>query len=427
MSDLVKFAPVRGMRDFIGDDAAVYLFIVDFLRDIATRYGYNFLETPILESTSVFARGIGEETDIIGKEMFSFCDRSENSVSLRPEGTASVVRALISNKLTQTLPQKWFYYGPMFRYDRPQKGRYRQFYQFGLEYFGSYDHMSDVELIALVDDALRGLKIDGIQLKLNTVGDNETRSQYKSVLVEYLEKYEAELSPDSMRRLKTNPMRILDSKEQRDQEICGNAPKILDSLTPEARDFFNKVQEALSFLGITYEIDHTLVRGLDYYDHTTFEFKMKKPDEEGTIAVVGGGRYNGMVQQFGGPNIPAVGLAFGIDRLMLACGSAAGQKGQAIAVLNVDDADQNEAFKIAQELRQIGGVSVLFPHQDGITKKLRFCDKSGVSCVVIVGEAEIKKQEVTVKFLQQVKQFAASTEVVVRIDAISDFIHKAFL
>jgi histidyl-tRNA synthetase len=223
-------------------------------------------------------------------------------------------------------------------------------------------------------------------------------------------------------------MRVLDSKETQDQKICENAPKIWDSLSNAARGFFDKVQEALTLLEIPYEIDHTLVRGLDYYDHTTFEFKMKLPDEDTRLAVAGGGRYNGMVQQFGGPSIPAVGLAFGVDRLMLICQMAREKaEDKTIAVLNVESADQNEAFKIAQWLRKVKGIRVLFPPQDNVTKKLRFCDKAGVSCVIFVGESEIRKHELTIKFLRKLGTFEASEEIVIPTDSLMDFVNRTFL
>ncbi|MDR3285253.1 MAG: histidine--tRNA ligase [Holosporales bacterium] len=405
MSNLEKFGTVRGMRDLIGSDANSFRFIIRKLEKLALDYGYNFLETPILEKTSLFVKGIGEETDVVGKEMFSFLDRSENSLSLRPEGTASTVRALISNNLTQDLPQKLFYYGPMFRYDRPQKGRYRQFYQFGIECIGSDSPISDVEIIAFTKSALDELKIHA-KLIVNTVGDKETREKYKQVLVEYLKKYEKDLSEDSVRRLKENPLRILDSKDSGDKKICEGAPLIFDYLSANAINFISQVTKGLKTLGIEYDYTQRLVRGLDYYDHTVFEFI----DQDG-LALCGGGRYNSLVKNLEGPDISAVGMAFGVDRLIVACGDKYGSSGIKIAVLNVTEAELYEAFKIATDLRTKSIGSILFPTHDKLTKKLRYCDKADVLLAIIIGEDEVKTKTVNIKFLKDLGEFKAGQEI----------------
>ena len=427
IEDTKEIRPVRGTRDLIGAEADTFCHIIEVLKNMSEIYGYKFVETPIIEHTEIFKRSIGEETDVVGKEMFSFFDKSENSLSLRPEGTASAVRAFISNKLTQIVPQKWFYHGPMFRYDRPQKGRYRQFYQFGLEYFGSNDPLSDVEIIALAKNTLRKFGIWDVSLSINSVGDKESREKYKNRLVEYYKKYDKELSEDSIRRLKTNPLRILDSKDLTDKKINETAPKIIEYLNDESKKFFDSVLEHLNSIGIFYDIDHTLVRGLDYYDHTAFEFKAKLPGTSDRSAICGGGRYNGLISQFGGPEIPAVGLAFGIDRLMLLCDQKNIEQNNSIAVLYVGESEKNAALKIAQEIRNtVKSTQILLPLQTNLSKKLKYCDKQNVKCVFIIGEDEVKENVVKYRFLTKFKNFEQGHEGNLSREKVCDFVTETF-
>lgn len=414
---------VRGMRDLFGEDAELYRYIIEQITKIVLKNGYTPIETPILEFTSVFMRSLGEYTDVVSKEMFSFLDRSENSVSLRPEGTASIVRALITNKLTQTLPQKWFYHGPMFRYDRPQKGRYRQFYQFGVEHIGTDAPLSDVESIAVVAEVLKKLKISNVTLSLNSVGDKETRQKYKEKLVEYFSRYENDLSLDSQRRLQANPLRILDSKDEKDQQIALEAPSILDHLTPSSHAFFDRVQEGLALLNIAYELDRMLVRGLDYYDHTTFEFKTCL-DSQNSIAIVGGGRYNGLVEEMGGPSIPAVGWAFGIDRLMIACNYSDVPLAKKIAVLFINQEEENIALKLTHRLRDELQMAVLFPTDGSFIKRLKYSDKIGATCVVILGADEIQSNQAKLKFLYDIDSFQAGQEISIPMEQVIAFFHQ---
>lgn len=409
---LEAMRPVRGMRDFVGSDAAHFYHVVDVLRDVALRHGFGPVEIPIVEFTSLFARGLGEETDVVGKEMFTFQDRSDQSLSLRPEGTASAVRAFLTAKLTQTLPQKWFYWGPMFRYDRPQKGRYRQFYQFGVESLGSSTSLSDVEIIALFFESLKALSITQTTLFLNSLGDADSRAAYKTALVEHLSRYASELSADSQRRLQTNPLRVLDSKDPQDQRLMEDAPSILDFLTPDASRFFDRVKEKLSQLGIAFTIDPHLVRGLDYYDHTTFELKAALDEESPPLAVAGGGRYNGLIQSMGGPPIPATGAAFGIDRLLL----LAPQPHRApftVGVLFAEEGDFAEAWKIAQRLREAFAFPVLFPTEGDLSKRLKYAHKSGVACVLILGQDERQKEGIRCKSLTDFPNLPEGQEKVV--------------
>jgi histidyl-tRNA synthetase len=400
----------------MGQDSSVFNTVVDTLKQVAQSHGYSHIETPILEFSSLFARSLGEDTDVVGKEMFSFADRAGQQVSLRPEGTASAVRALISNGLTQKLPQKLYYFGPMFRYDRPQKGRYRQFFQFGIENLGEGSPLSDVDVIFLANDGLTRLGIKS-KLFINSIGDQPSRTAYKARLVEYFSKYETDLSEDSRRRLTTNPLRILDSKEAGDLKIVEGAPSISDFLTNDAAAFFDSVQNGLSALSIDFSLDRTLVRGLDYYDHTTFEFKTDIDDL--SLAIVGGGRYNGLVEQIGGPHIPAIGLAFGIDRMMLAYDASKLVTPPLIAVLFVTKNEELYALELAQQLRK--NFNVILPTDGNLAKRMKQSNSAGACCALILGEKEVAERSVTCKFLKEVQGYANGAENLVSRDALEAF------
>jgi histidyl-tRNA synthetase len=409
---------VRGMRDLIGQDATLYATVIDTLKQTALRHGYSHVETPILEFTSLFTRSLGEDTDVVGKEMFSFTDRSDQSVSLRPEGTASVVRAIITNNLTQALPQKLFYFGPMFRYDRPQKGRYRQFFQFGIENLGEKEPLSDVDVITLAHEGLVALGIHS-KLYLNSIGDKETRDTYKLHLVDYFSKYKQDLSEDSVRRLSTNPLRILDSKDRGDIKIVQGAPLLCDFLTKDAATFFERVKNGLAVLSIPFELDNTLVRGLDYYDHTTFEFKADIDSRP--LAIVGGGRYNGLVEQMGGPSIPAVGLAFGVDRVMLAYDVNKIPPRNIVSVLYVTSNEEAAALTLAQTLRQ-QNFNVVVPVDGGLAKRMKHSNVAGAVCAIILGENEKRTDSVTCKLLKKTKDHEDGAEFVVSIAKLHTFL-----
>lgn len=418
MKKIGCMSPVRGMRDFIGPDAQTFHAIVDQLQRVVHRYGFAPIETPLVEFTSLFVRSLGDTSDVVDKEMFTFSDRSGQSVSLRPEGTASAVRALITNKLTQTLPQKWSYYGPMFRYDRPQKGRYRQFYQFGVEDLGASGPLSDVEAVAMAWEGVRSLGMDKATLYINSIGDATTRADYRAKLVAYFETYKNDLSEDSQRRLPTNPLRILDSKDTKDRDIVQGAPQISDSFTPEAARFFDRVKEGLAALGLMFTLDPCLVRGLDYYDHTTFEIKAPVGEGSTPLAVVGGGRYNGLVEQMGGPSVPAVGWAAGLDRLMLAVNSPTSQT-PPVAVLFVGEAEAVAALRLAGHLRDVVHNPVLTPSDGNLAKRMKMSDRSGALCVFLIGEDELKDGRVKVKFLRATGEFAEGTECILSSDELA--------
>ena len=391
---MTKLQPVRGTRDFLGDFARCIQHIQDTTFQTARQFGFERIDTPIFEYTGVFKRAVGETSDIVGKEMYTFSDRGGEEITLRPEGTAPVVRALLSNSLTQQLPLKYCYYGPMFRYERPQRGRYRQLHQFGVEFFGVDNPCADVEMLDLAQQILDRLEINA-SLHLNTIGDSQSRDGYRVALIEYFSKYRSELSEDSQQRLDKNPMRILDSKDLNDKRIAEDAPKISAHLTTAAAQFFEKVCEGLEVLGIKYTLDPTLVRGLDYYTHTAFEFKSN--DLGAQDAVLGGGRYDGLVQHMGGPSIPAVGWGMGVDRIALLLENRAFAKPVPIVIIVIGDYF-SKALQLAKVFREKGNVcEILYKTNPG--KAFKDADKLGARFAIIIGEAEVKNNTVKVKDL----------------------------
>lgn len=392
----MSLQPVRGMRDLLGAELDRQKHIIRTAEQIASVYNYESIETPIVEYTSVFKRTLGETSDIVGKEMYTFLDRNNESMTLRPEGTASVVRAIISEKLTQTLPQKRIYSGPMFRYERPQKGRYRQFYQLGVECLGQESAYADVECISLADHILKALGIVDYKINLNTLGDADSRQRYKEALVAYFTRYENELSEDSKSRLNKNPLRILDSKDENDQKISKDAPKFEAFLNAESKTFFETVLKGLSALKIDYELNPHLVRGLDYYCHTAFEFKTTSLGAQDALG--GGGRYDGLMEQMGGPSIPGVGWAVGLDRLALLLPELKSQTNLRIAVIPIGEELELEAVRLAQELRTKGLHTEMFL-RGNLGKRFKQADKAACTIGVIFGSDEFAQQQVKVRNL----------------------------
>jgi len=311
-----KLRTVRGVHDLLPDILHKQNLVINEGLKISEKYCYQQIETPIFEFAEVFTKPLGKTSDIVTKENYIIKDRSEDELMLRPEGTSGVVRAFLNAGLTQDIPKRYSYYGPMFRYERPQKGRLRQFKQFGIECIGINNSMADVEVISLGHAFLEKLKIlDKINLKINTLGDSETRSRYREVLVDYLNDYKSDLSNESIKRLSENPLRILDSKNDTDKKILINAPNIIDYLNEASKERFEKVCIGLNALKIKYQIDKNLVRGLDYYCHTAFEFITSDLGSQGTV--LAGGRYDGLAKMLGGVDTPGVGWAAGVDRLSL--------------------------------------------------------------------------------------------------------------
>src|ERR1700722_16551314 len=346
MADL---QPVRGTQDLLPAEQRRHRFVVDTARSIAERYGYGEIATPIFEFTDVFARPIGETTDIVQKEMYSFLDRGGEEITLRPEYTAGIVRAVISNGLAQSLPLKLFASGPMFRYERPQKGRFRQFHQIDVELLGVAQPLGDIEVIALGAEILDALGVlSRTVLELNTLGDPASRSAYRTALVDFYQGRAASLSEDSQRRLEKNPLRILDSKDEGDKRINATAPSFESYLTPEAQDFFGAVRAGLERLAIPYRLNPRLVRGLDYYCHTAFEFVTTDLGAQGTV--LGGGRYDGLMGVMGGPETPGVGWAAGLQRLGLLIDEPPGG-GRPVVIIPVGEQGEAADLKVAHDFR----------------------------------------------------------------------------
>jgi len=388
--------PVRGTHDLLGEEYRKHQWIHDVAFSIAQKYGYEPIATPIVESTAIFKRTIGETSDIVGKEMYTFDDRGKDSITIRPEGTAGVARAVISNGLTQSMPLKLIYDGPMMRYERPQKGRTRQFHQIGVECFGISDPLVDVETITLAAQILEQLGVSHRSiLEINTIGDADSRTNYRLALIDYFKPLSNSLSPTSLTRLYRNPLRILDSKDPQDQKLIAGAPSFDYYLNNISRDTFDKVCQGLDRLGIIYKRNPLLVRGLDYYCHTAFEFTTTDLGSQG--AVLAGGRYDGLVGQLGGPETPGVGWAMGIDRIALMLEQAPPQP-RPIAVIAVGDEVLESTFQVAMNLRK-QGIMIEFSFSGNMGKRLKRADKVNACAAVIIGTDEITAAQATVRNL----------------------------
>jgi histidyl-tRNA synthetase len=395
--------PPRGTHDLIGEDQRRHAHVVDTARRIAARYGFDEWSTPIFEDTRVFSRTLGETSDVVTKEMYTFTDRGGDSITLRPEATAGLCRALVTNGLTQSLPQKIFYTGPMFRYERPQKGRYRQFHQIDIEVIGSADPLADAEVIACGWAILTALGVaNDTVLEINTLGDKPSRAAYRDALVAYFTEHQAALSQDSLQRLDRNPLRILDSKDEGDRRIVANAPVIAGHLTEAAAAFYASVQNYLRQFGVPFRENPRIVRGLDYYGHTAFEFVTGKLGSQGTV--MGGGRYDGLVEEMGGPPTPAVGWAAGIERLaMLLETPPAAPAG--VAVVPVGDAAEEAALSVLQSLRA-AGIRAEMAYRGNLRRRLERANRIGARAAVILGPDDIAAGVAQVKNLATGEQEA---------------------
>ena len=391
-----KLRTVRGVNDLLPEVLAKHNKVIEDALKISNQYCYSQIETPIFEFSEIFTKPLGVSSDIVTKENYIFRDRSDDELMLRPEGTSGVVRAFLNAGLIQDTPKRFSYFGPMFRYERPQKGRLRQFKQFGIECLGLSNPMADVEVISLGKDFLQKLGLlSSISLKINSLGDVESRSNYRKVLVEYFNDYKTELSQDSLKRLSQNPLRILDSKNENDKKILTNAPNILEYLNQGSRERFHKVTEGLDVLGIKYYIDKSLVRGLDYYCHTAFEFITNELGAQGTV--LAGGRYDGLSKMLGGPDVPGVGWAAGIERLSLLI------QGQFTSNPDVVLIGVSEEFNflllplMQQLINETFRVEVLY--SGNISKKLKRANKIKAPFAIILGEEEVKMKVLKLKNL----------------------------
>lgn len=401
-----KIQSIRGMNDLLPHESHVWQFVESTVADVLHAYGYREIRFPILEQTALFKRAIGEVTDIVEKEMYTFEDRNGDSLTLRPEGTASCVRACEQNGLLYNQTQKLWYTGPMFRHERPQKGRLRQFHQIGVEAFGFVGPDIDAEMLLLTARLWRELGLAHlVTLQLNSLGSNVARAAYRMALVNYLEKYVAELDEDSKRRLHSNPLRILDSKDENTQKILCDAPQMHAYLDDESKQHFERLCAALTRAGVAFELNSRLVRGLDYYNATVFEWVTSALGAQGTVCA--GGRYDGLVEQLGGKPTPAFGFAMGVERLVLLLNSTRDMPAAAPDIFIVFSEDAlAEALVLAEQCRNAMPSAMVVLNTGGGSFKNQFkrADRSGANIALVLGEDEVSKQVVTAKFLRDERE-----------------------
>jgi len=417
---------VRGMNDILPDEAELWERFEETIRDWLAAYGYRNIRTPLLEHSALFRRAIGEATDIVEKEMYSFVDElNGENLSLRPEATASIVRAVVEHSLLYNGPQRLWYMGPMYRHERPQKGRYRQFHQVGAEALGYAGPDVDGELLLMCSRLWDDLGLEGIQLHINSLGSLPERIAHRKALVTYLESHAADLDEDSRRRLRTNPLRVLDSKNPEMQAIIGGAPKLLDFLGADSARHFDGVQAILKDAAVPYTIDTRLVRGLDYYNLTVFEWITDRLGAQGTVC--GGGRYDGLIEQIGGKPAPAAGFAMGVERLiaLMRAGGEGSEGGGALLdvyLVNQGESAGRSAFRVAELLRDRGFAVVQHCGDASFKSQLKRADASGAAVAVIIGDDEAAAGEVSIKPLREER--AQSRVAVDRIaDAVSDLLY----
>lgn len=417
--------PVRGTKDLLMEDYRLHQHVIDTASKVAQTYGFQGIATPIFEFTDVFKRTLGESSDVVNKEMYTFEDRSDNSITLRPEFTAGLVRAFISNGMEQHLPLKWFSHGPLFRYERPQKGRMRQFHQINLEHIGAKGPENDVAILTMAHDILEKLGVRGkTELHLNSIGDTESRQHYRTALIEYFSKYKNDLSEDSQRRLEQNPLRILDSKDEGDKKLVKDAPTIDAYYNDNTKVFWDGVQQGLTDLGIAYQHNPYLVRGLDYYCDTAFEFITETLGAQGTV--LGGGRYNGLVEQMGGKDVPAIGFAAGIERLAAMIEEDTGLKEQIDAlckrpiVIIPEEGLEKEAMKLAHAFRQKGWLINLMLEGDNTGKRMKRASKANAKLVLLLRGSEWSAGKVILK------DFDSSIEQEPRLTELDTFLSESY-
>ena len=395
---------VKGTRDIIGEEANAFNYIENLLKQICELFGYNEVRPPVMEHSELFVRSVGESSDVVRKEMYTFLDKAERSITLRPEFTAGIMRLIVQNKLLNTneLPFKTYYVGPVFRYERPQLGRYRQFSQFGVEAVGNNSPEIDVETIVLAYTILTSLGLENVSIKINTLGDDESRDNYKKALKDYFAKYLDQMCPDCHSRYELNPLRILDCKVPEDQKIVEGAPKMKDFLSENARNRFNKVLTLLDDMSIPYEVDDTLVRGLDYYSETVYEFHYTSKNGSNYGAIGAGGHYDRLVKELGGPDAAGVGFSFGVDRLYSVLRDDNLFKGRLdnpieIYVMPMGEIAKPLAMQVAAELRVSGYRTDMCFEDVKLGNMFKRAERKGASFAIIIGENEVNNQEVIIK------------------------------
>ena len=414
----MKYQKPKGTADILPPFSREWQFVESKARNIFKLYNYEEIRTPMFERFEVFSRSAGDTSDIVTKEMYDFNDKGGRHISLRPEGTAGVVRAFVENKIygpEHQKPSKFYYMGPMFRYERPQSGRLREFHQIGVEAFGSDSPKIDVETISMAMDFLAQLNVNNLKLVINTLGDKESRDNYRQALIDFLEPHFDELSDDSKERLHKNPLRVLDSKDKGDQVIVKDAPKILDYLTDDAKEHFEAVKHDLDVLGIKYVVDASMVRGLDYYNHTIFEIMINNsPLGKDYVTICAGGRYNGLVEELGGPSTSGVGFGLGVERLLLLLNDDIKKQINAdqldFYVVGIGDTVSDMVLRVAHELRNLGYST----EEDYLNRKpkaqFKSADKMDAKYVVTIGESEMESKTFNLKNMSTGEQHEVPVE-----------------
>jgi histidyl-tRNA synthetase len=404
---MTTIQPIRGTQSLVGEDADRLAAVVAAFDRVRRLFGFKRVEVPTIEQTSVFARSIGETTDVVSKEMYSFEDRGGESITLRPEFTAGICRAYLSEGWQQYAPLKVATHGSAFRYERPQKGRFREFHQLDAEIIGAAEPQADVEILSFGYQLLQELRIaDGVTLELNTLGDPETREAWRTALVDYFRSHKANLSEDSVARLERNPLRILDSKDERDRKICADAPNVDAYLTGEASDFFSAVTAGIDAAGVPWKRNGRLVRGLDYYRHTAFEFVTDRLGAQGTV--IAGGRYDGLIEALGGPHTPAVGWAAGIERLAMMIDTPKTDRPE-VVIVPLGDRAEAEAQRVLAGLRR-EGVAADMAYRGNMKKRMSKASESGAAYALIIGDDELDRGEAQLKNLETGEQRAVSLD-----------------
>ena len=413
----------KGTYDIYGDKALTYLYFRKLVEALMDKYNAKYFETPIFESSELFHRGVGETTDIVSKETYDFKDRGDRDLTLRPEGTAGIVRCFIENKLyAESLPLKAWYLGPMFRYERPQAGRYREFYQFGFEAFGSSDAMMDAEVIGIVCNLFKILGLKGVSVNINTLGDKEFRENYRKALLDYFKPYLNDLCDDCRRRYEKNPLRILDCKVDSSNEIMKNAPKMTDYLNEESRIHFDKVKEYLDAMGINYKVNPSIVRGLDYYTHTVFEVQADIEGFGSQNTLAAGGRYDHLVEFVGGPSVPGVGFAVGLERLFLALDAENIDIREIICpdvyIFSAEDEQKPYVLLLSNDLRLAGFNVEIDYNGKSFKSNFKQADKVNARYIIIIGEEEVESKLLTVKNNETKEEYK------VKLDKIIEFLDE---
>lgn len=415
----------KGTYDVNGDLSRKILYIEDLLKALMEKYNYEYVRTPLFEMSDLYHRGVGETSDIVSKETYDFIDRGNRNLTLRPEGTAGVVRSFIENKMygRDNQPTKTWYYGPMYRYERPQSGRYREFYQFGVEVFGSNDPMLDAEIISIPVNLFKLLGLKDIKVNINSLGDLESRKNYREALIEYLKPNISSLCEDCQNRFLKNPLRILDCKIDKESEILKNAPSILDYLNEESIKHFNDVKKYLESLNIDYIVNPKIVRGLDYYTNTVFEVEANIQGFGSQNVLCAGGRYNTLVETIGGPRTPGVGFALGLERLLTALEyeniNITEEKELDVYVIPMTDCEKNKSIELVNILRMNGFSADIDYMNRNIKSNFKQADRLNAKYIIIIGEEEIKTNTITIKNNKE------KTEEKINIDNIIDYLDRS--